>query len=162
MRASRRSLAIGAITGAAATAVVVGILVSIGTLTGESLSGFKELIGLAFLDGPRWLAPVVGSAVIVAGGAVGALVIASARFGLLPRSLAGMLGLVGAYVAWTFVWTIWRLGPDLSTTPFLPVYSALLTLAGLLGPLVLLFVPTAILWARIVELLLAPSGSKAT
>jgi hypothetical protein len=144
-------ITIGAATAAAATAFVVVVLILLGSLTWPDLSGFKALIGLGFIGGPPWLPIVVILALIIAGGAMGIWAIRSTEYGFRVRAVVAVLVLVAAFIGWTAVWTVLRLGPQVPAVPFLPIYSALLTLAGLLIPLVVLFVPIALLWARIVE-----------
>ncbi|NJD28452.1 MAG: hypothetical protein FIA92_09155 [Chloroflexi bacterium] len=150
MRTRAWFLTIAASLGAAATALVVAAMVAVGALAGDLLLGFKQLVGMGYYLGPPWLAPAVGALVIAAGGATGAW---AARTGedVLRRALLGVLVLVGGYVSWTWVWTAWRLGAEVWTYPFVPSYVTLLTLAGLLLPVTLLFVPVAVLWARLLE-----------
>lgn len=149
---------IGALTGSGVTAVVLGVMAVGGSLTRGTMSIFSELIALGYSGGPPWLGPIIAFLLVAAGGVLGAWAVAGGEYRYFSRSLVAVLCLVGTYVGWTLVWTAWRLGPSLDTTPLLPVYCALLALAGLLAPLAVLFVPAAMVWTRVIVRLVSETA----
>jgi hypothetical protein len=150
---------LGASTAAAATAAVLGILALVDATTGETFRAIKDLIGIASVGGPPSLGWVLAAVLIIGGAVIGAWIALTSEGSLLPRSFLAVLMLVGTCGAWTFIWSTIRLGPALATAPFLPFHAALLVVAGLLVPALLVGVPAAAIWARVVERLLeVPAG----
>ena len=71
-------------------------------------------------------------------------------------AITRVLWFVAAYVAWVFVWTLYRLGISrgLGSAAFLPFHTGILTFAGLLPLAIVLFLPASLLWERIVSVAL--------
>ena len=152
MRYERVIWLLGAFVGAFAAVLVVAAMAATGTVAGRSVGVFADLLGLAFVEGPRWLGPAIAIGSILAAGVIGGMAASRGRDHLFRWAAIGALLLVAGYVAWTFVWTVWRLVVvgALGAAPLLPLEAALLALAGLLLPAMLLFLPAAMLWAWIV------------
>jgi hypothetical protein len=131
-----------------ADAVLVLILMS---LTGWL--GMSELLGLAFVDGPPWLAGAVMAAFVGLASAVGAWAASRGRDGLTRRALAGVALVLVGWACWAFGWTVWRLevAGDPSSVPFVPLEVALDALGGLLIPAIVVFVPAALVWVWVVR-----------
>jgi hypothetical protein len=156
MTTERFTWLVGAFVGALDAALVVALMIVTGALTGRAFVVIGELIGLAFVEGPRWLAPGITAGSILAAGVIGGRAARRGRDSLFRAAVIGVLSLVGGYVAWVFVWTTWRLGigDGIGTAPFLPFEAALLAFAGLLLPAIVLFLPAGLLWAWVVGAIL--------
>jgi hypothetical protein len=144
---------VGAVIGALAAALVVALLVTIGALTGSAFALIDDLFGFAYVLGPAWLGPAVAAGSILAAGLIGGRAARRATDNLLSAAVTGVLWFVAGYVAWVFVWTVWRLGVsgEIGSAPFLPFHAALLAFAGLLLPAIVLFLPAALLWTWVVR-----------
>ncbi len=140
---------IGAVVGALDAALVVALLVATDALMGAVID---EFFGLAFVLGPAWLGPAVAAGSILVAGLIGGCAARRGTDSLVVAGMFGVLWFLAGYVAWVFVWTLWRLGmsAEIGSAPFLPFHAALLTLAGLLLPAIVVFLPAALLWAWVV------------
>ena len=152
MRNKRFIWLTGAAAGALDAALVIALMLVVDALAGRALGPIADLLGFAFVGGPIWLGPSIPAGSILAAGLIGGMAASRGREHLFRWAAIGALLLVGGYVAWTFVWTVWRLGVGggIGAAPLLPLEAALLALAGLLLPALLLFLPAAMLWAWIV------------
>jgi hypothetical protein len=142
----------GAFAGVLDAALVVALMVATGALAGRTFGIIGELLGLAFVDGPQWLGPAITTGSILAAGVVGGRAARRGVDNLFGAAAIGVLWLVGGYVAWVFVWTMWRLVVvgGIGAAPLLPFEAALLAFAGLLLPAIILFLPSGLLWAWVV------------
>jgi hypothetical protein len=159
VRTDRFTWLIGAVAGALVAALIVALLFATNALMGALMDDF---FGLAFVLGPAWLGPAVAAGAILAAGLIGGR---AARRGTDTLFVAGMLGVlwfVAGYVAWVFVWTLYRLGMsgELGSALLLPIYAALLALAELLLPALVLFLPASLLWAWLVGAVLRPGSTR--
>ena len=147
MRNERFIWLTGATVGALDAALVIVLMLVVDALAGPALGPIPDLLGFATILGPTWLGPAVAAVSILAAGVVGASAAGRGEDRLSSGAAIGVLVLMAGYIAWTFVWTVWRTG---ASGLGLPVEAALLALAGLLLPAMLLFLPAAMLWAWIV------------
>jgi hypothetical protein len=132
--------------------LVVAAMAVVGDIAGQTLATVYQLLGLAFLDGPGWLAPAIMAGLITTAGMLGARAAHRRGNALFTAALTGVLTLVAVYVGWVVVWTTWRLamGGGIAAAPLLPLQAALLALAGLVLPSLILFLPAGLLWACVV------------
>lgn len=162
MRNERFVWLVGAFAAGLDAAVVAALMIAAGAFAGRAVDAIGELLSLAFIEGPRWLGPATTTASILAAGVIGGRAARRGRDSLFSSAAIGVLLLIGAYVGWVFVWTLWRLGEAgaLSAAPFLPLEAALLAFAGLLLPAIVLFLPAGLLWAWVVGAILYDGATR--
>jgi hypothetical protein len=162
MRNERSIWLVGAVVGALDAALVVAVLVASGALMGSAFALIDDLFGLAFVLGPGWLGPAVAAGSILAAGLIGGRAARRGKDSLFSAAVVAVLVFVAGYVAWVFMWTLWRLGTsaEIGSAPFLPFHAALLTLAGLLLPAIVLFLPAGLLWAWVVRAVLGGGSAR--
>ncbi len=160
----QRPWIVGGVAALVDAMLVVGAMAVFSGIAGPTLATVYQLLGLAFLDGPGWLTPAIMAGLITTAGMLGARAAHRRGNGLFAAALTGVLTLVALYVAWVFVWTTWRLtmSSGIAAAPFLPLQAALLALAGLVLPGLILFLPAGLLWAWVVSAVLGTVREKPT
>lgn len=154
---------IGAISGVGVGALVLALMLAIGSIAGRGFLVLAQLIGLAVVEGPAWLGPAFGAGALLVSTLTGAWLSPRAAGAPLGTAIGGVVTVMGACMAWTLAWTTIRLlqTGGLAAAWFLPVHAALLVLAGLVLPAIGLFLPAALLWAAAVRALPTVLGSPA-
>lgn len=148
MKGDRLTRLVGGFVGGLGAALVIGVMIAFDALPGRPFAVISELLGFATILGPTWLGPAVAAVSILAAGVVGSWAAGRGEDRLSSGAAIGVLVLMAVYIAWTFVWTVWRAG---ASGLGLPVEAALLALEGLVLCGIVLFLPAALLWASMVR-----------